>query len=61
VGKARVFLNSQQPIGVFTCGEMNLHSIIEADISWKDASDGIWKSGRHAQYRGQMPISGLVS
>jgi hypothetical protein len=54
MGKVRVFLNSERPKGVLSWGHVHLHLVIGADISWKDSSDGIWKSGRVSQCRDQM-------
>jgi len=53
MGKARVFVSSERPICVLSHGEINLSSVIGADISWKDLGDRIWNSGGHDQYRGQ--------
>jgi hypothetical protein len=45
VGKARVFLSSERPIGAFSRGQESLQFVIGGDSSWSDANGRVWETG----------------
>ena len=44
VGKARVFLSSERPIGAFSRGQESLQFIIGGDSIWSDANRRVWET-----------------
>jgi hypothetical protein len=46
VGKARVFLSSERPIGAFSRGgQESLQFVIGGDSSWSDTNGRVWETG----------------
>jgi hypothetical protein len=45
VGKARVFLNSERPIGALSPGQESLQFVIGGEGSWNDGNGRVWETG----------------